>query len=358
MKELEFFAQLDALPPDAKTFWDRESSASFFLSRWWFDTILSAGLNPGDEPTLGLLRGDDGRVCGILPARIIRRRAGPLSWSELHGLTGIYSCYFRPLAELAADAVRLGALLAERMQRLGIVHFDSLDAQWPLLADLERGLARSGFRVARYAHFANWSENLGGRSFDAYIAARDGALREIIRRKGRRLEREGRIRYQIVSTDAELDQGIAIFDAVYARSWKVAEPYPAFQSALMRNACRENVLRLGVCRIDGAPVAVQLWIVWRGRATVLKLAHDEFAKSYSGGSLLTAWMIERLIADDAITAIDFGRGDDAYKRLWTTQRDQRVGLIAAHPRSAAGLTLYLRQRAEGSRLIRWLRRRR
>ena len=356
--DFQSFQRLEEIPVDANAFWDQAASESFFLSRWWFETVLTAGLDPGDRSFIGVLSGADGSPRGIVPGRIVRRRLGPLIAPEFQGLTGMYSCYFRPLLDTGGDAETtgeaLGRSLAEAVGRKAVIHFDALDAEWPALRAFEAGLGEAGFRTERYDHFGNWSEDLGGRSFDDYLRARDGALREIIRRKGRALEREGRINYQVISSADQLEDGLSVYESVYARSWKVPEPYPDFQPLLMRNACREGALRLGICRIDGAPVAVQLWISWNGCGTVLKLAHDEQAKKLSVGSLLTAYMIRHLMEADAVASIDFGRGDDPYKCRWTTQRRQRIGIVAAHPRSASGLAVLARQLAGRWRRKYWL----
>jgi Acetyltransferase (GNAT) domain len=347
--DFQFFERLDDLPDDVNSLWERAASESFFLSRWWFETILGAGLDSGDRPAFGVLRGDEGRPWAIIPGRFVRRPLGPMSASELQSLTGMYACHFRPVmltdGDRDAAAEALGTMLGRALHRGNVIHFDALDAQWPALGAFERGLGKSGRRVARYDHFGNWSEKIGKRSFEAYMRDRDGALREIIRRKGGTLEQQGRISYEIIHRPDRSSDGIAVYEAVYAKSWKEAEPYPAFQPLLMRNACREGALRLGICRVDQTPVAVQLWILWHGSATVLKLAHDRDVDELSVGTLLTAHMIEHLIRDEGAVKLDFGRGDDPYKARWATDRQQRIGLIAANPASVIGLATLARQYA-------------
>ena len=81
----------------------------------------------------------------------------------------------------------------------------------------------------------------------------------------------------------------------------------------------------------------QFWIVEHGRATVLKLAHDEAFKAHSPGTVLTAWTIRHMIEQEHVTELDFGRGDDLYKQGWATNRRQRIGLMLINPRFAGGM---------------------
>ena len=123
---------------------------------------------------------------------------------------------------------------------------------------------------------------------------------------------------------------------MYGRSWKETEPFPSFNVALMRAMAAGGGLRLGVWSIAAQPVAVQFWVVDRGCAVVLKLAHDEAFKVHSPGTVLTALMLRHLLEQEQVAQIDFGRGDDAYKQGWAKQRRQRVGLLLADPFSVAG----------------------
>jgi CelD/BcsL family acetyltransferase involved in cellulose biosynthesis len=97
------------------------------------------------------------------------------------------------------------------------------------------------------------------------------------------------------------------------------------------------MLRLGLYWHDDQPVAAQFWVVDSGRATVLKLAHDEAAKARSPGTVLTALMLRYLLDHEHVDWIDFGRGDDPYKRLWATERRQRIGVVLVNPRHPRGL---------------------
>jgi hypothetical protein len=179
--------------------------------------------------------------------------------------------------------------------------------------------------LLRYEHFGRWSEGLEGLTFDDYLGRRSGTLREVIRRKGKRLLREGGS-FELVEA-SDIERGIAAYESVYARSWKEPEPFPDFQPTLMRKLAAAGWLRLVLCHHEQGVIAAALWVVVGGRATVLKLAHDSNFDRLSPGSLLTAFAIRSLMEQDRITALDFGRGDDSYKQIWTTRRSPHIGVL-------------------------------
>jgi hypothetical protein len=309
----------------------------FFASRLWYDTVLAHALPEQATPLLALC-GEAGMVPLLRPPR------GPL-----RALTTPYSLAFRPLLAPGADAAAVGEALGRALRLGRPVQLDLLDPAAPGLDGFRAGLARAGLQVLAYDHVANWHEPLvPGAGWEAYLAARDPALRTTIGRKTRRAERA--LALEIVTAPGTaLDAALGAYETVRAASWKPFEPFPDFDRHLLAAAAQADVLRLGVLRrqTDSQPVAAQYWIIdsHGTRATVLKLAHAESAKPLSPGTVLTAWMIRQLIEEDGVTELDFGRGDDGYKSLWVGRRRQRIGLILADARHPAGLLAIARQAA-------------
>ena len=308
------------LPPSADALFAAAGQQNLFTSKPWFEAFLAAGLAPGAEPLFLMLDGPR----ALVPCQ--RLAHGDPSVSSL---TSFYSCDFRPLIAAADDAAfELGRSVAKHLSGEAVFGFDSLSTDWPGLGPFLRGLARPGRALLRYAHFGRWWEDVRGRSFDDYLAARDGALREVVRRKAARLERDGAALTMIGpgSSADEVEAGIADYETVYAASWKEAEPFPDFQPTLMRRLAEAGWLRLALLHQSGQPVAAQLWAVVGGTATVLKLAHDQRFDKQSPGTVLTAFAIRTLMTGATIERLDFGRGDDPYKRGWTTRRTPHIGV--------------------------------
>ncbi len=326
---LNCFDSIAALPPSAAALLDQAGRSHLFSSRPWYESFVAAAVYPGERPFFLTLGTDGGDTKALIACR--RCASGD---PAIASLTNFYSCDFRPLIsdqQIAAQtASDLGRAMALRFSGEAVIGFDSLDSTLPILTPFLAGLARPGRALLRYAHFGRWWENIDGRGFAEYLSARDGALREVVRRKGARLARDGAVLSLVDgdSTPEEIAGAIADYETVYANSWKEPEPFADFQPVLMRKLAEIGWLRLAICRLAERPIAAQLWVVVDRSATVLKLAHDRAFDRQSPGSVLTAFAIRTLMERDNIAKIDFGRGDDAYKRSWSTNRTAHIGVLS------------------------------
>jgi hypothetical protein len=336
------FADPDALPPGGAALL---ATAEFFLTPAWWHSMLEAGLPDGAEPRF-LLFARGGRPAALLAMQL---RAGG---RVLESLTNPYTCLYRPLLAPGLDEAALrgiGGAFARYCRAWPSVRLEALAEDTPGLEALLSGARAAGLAVARFDHFGDWHEPVAGLSWEDYFQGRPGELRETLRRKLRRADRDDQVSHEVFTAPEHIEAGIATYEDVYARSWKPLEPYPRFNAALMRHAAAIGALRLGVLRARGRAVAVQLWVVMNGRAAVLKLAHDEAYKTLSPGTVLTALMIRGLLDGEHVDELDFGRGDDAYKRLWTTARRQRIGVLLINPWRPSGAALLARQWLGGLR---------
>jgi hypothetical protein len=307
--------------------------SGFFSTAAWWRTVVAAGVPAGAEAVFAVHGDGDGAVLWPL----LRRADG-----GFEALTNPYTCRYQPAAGERADLHGAGRALARLGRGGGVLRLDALDPDWAGLPAVLAGARAGGMAALRFDHFGNWHEAIAGRDWRGYLAGRPGALRETVRRRLRDAERNPALSFAVLEGAREVEGGIAEYEAVYARSWKEPEPFPDFNAELMRQTAREGTLRLSVLRHAGVAIAVQMWIVHDGIAAVLKLAHDEAHKPLSPGTALTAWTLRRLIEGEGVDGIDFGRGDDPYKQLWTSRRRQRIGVVLAAPWHPRGLAVLLR----------------
>jgi hypothetical protein len=326
---------VDALPASLL------DAAPFQSSVGWWRCVAATALAPDERPLLLLAR-QNGQPAGLLALR-----AGATGAT---GLVTPYTCLFQPLIAPDADLVTIGRAFGQACRTWPVLRLDALDADWPGWPGLLRGFAAAGWRAAWFDSFGNWHsrpEDGAALGWEAYLTARPGALRQTVRRKLVRAERDPAQSFTLARTRHDLVTALPAYETVYRRSWKTPEPYPAFGPALLAEAAAAGVLRLGVLRQDDQPIAAQYWIVearpdGEPTASVLKLAHDTAARALSPGTVLTAWMIRGLL-EEGVTALDFGRGDDPYKQLWVSGRRQRRGLILAQPWRPQGAAALARQ---------------
>ncbi len=307
-----------------------------FSTPAWFRAVLAYAMPPDAAP-LFLLAEQAGHPLGLLA---LKRRG-----RAIESLTTPYSCAFAPCFAVGlSDAQRrdVGGALARACRAWPVTRLDALDLADPRVEALVAGARAAGLAVCRFDHFGNWHEAVAGLSWADYLAGRPGSLRSTIGRKTAAATRAG-ASLMVIRDGAGLDAGIAAYEDIYARSWKQPEPFPRFNAGLMRALAPLGQLRLGLMQVGGEPVAAQIWLVAEGIATVVKLAHDAAFQATSPGTVLTAHMIRHLLEEGYVREIDFGRGDDPYKRDWASARRQRSGLLLVNPRHPAGLAVLARQ---------------
>jgi hypothetical protein len=335
-----------ALPAEAAALFPAQP-ASFYDLAAWYEVFARDAVDPGSEPRL-IVTSDGGAGLALL-----RQRDG--TWRSL---ANYYSCEHAVLGASPADAAAtMRELVTEmlyarpRCGRLELRALDPLDPRFPALVSALRG---ASFAVETWCEFGTWYEATAGMSFADYVAARPSSLVNTWRRKAAKAQKQHRLDYLFAARPDEIEAAIADYEAIYAASWKGSEPYPRFIPNLVRRGAALGAVRLGVMRVDGAPAAAQIWICWQGRASIYKLAHDARFDALSPGTILTMKMMERALDIDRVGEVDFGRGDDPYKKLFLPRRRERWAIDAMNPRTLRGLVGAGRQIA--ARLARPLRR--
>ena len=294
---------LRALPADAQ-------AAPFDRIEWWRALAVYCGL----DPLIAVAR--DGEDLALLP---LAREDG-----KLVSLANWYTFRWRPL--LAGDGAprlleALSRDLAGRAHRLILTGLPDEDGS---ASAIERAFSASGWLVRRDWSDVNHILPVKGRSWEEYHAGLPGKLRTTLKRKSSKLACRVLDRF-----DAD---AWAAYESIYARSWKPQEGSPAFLRAFAEAEGAAGRLRLAVARThDGKPVAAQMWTVEGSTAFIHKLAHREDASALSPGSVLSAVLFRHVIDMDKVSLIDFGTGDDAYKRDWMEQVRPRWRLDLMRP---------------------------
>ncbi|WP_082456349.1 GNAT family N-acetyltransferase [Novosphingobium sp. Leaf2] len=306
LKEVQSDAALAALLSDA------QQHAPFDRLAWWQGLAAHCRM----DPMLAVSRTPGG--IAVLP---LAGRSGHLT-----ALANWYTFRFRPIVT-DPHALRLLARdLAGRAHRITLHGLPDEDAS---ASTLEAAFRAAGWLVRRSVCDTNRILAVAGRSYDDYLTARPGKLRTTLKRKS------GKVVTRILTRfDAD---AWAQYEAIYAESWKPEEGSPDFLRAFARAEGDAGRLRLALAQ-DGADpkgpaIAAQMWTVEGGTAFIHKLAHREAAKPLSPGSVLTAALMRHVIETDGVDLVDFGTGDDPYKRDWMEGERARYRLDMFRPRN-------------------------
>jgi len=258
----------------------------------------------------------DGNARAVLP---LKQGA-----DRLEALGNWYSFTVKPLLTKDAMGPALLRAIAHdlkcRAWRVTLAPLPDEDGSALLLQEAFRS---AGWQVRRKPCDVNHVLAVGGRSYAEYLAGRPGQVRTTLKRKAGKVE---------VRLHRSFDAAAwADYEAVYAASWKPQEGSPAFLRAFAEAEGKAGRLRLAVAHAEGRPVAAQLWTVEGSTAFIHKLAHIEGAKPLSPGTTLSAALFEEVIDRDKVSLVDFGTGDDAYKRDWMESVRPRYRLDCLDP---------------------------
>jgi len=310
---IDYHADLKEVQSDAllSTLLSAQSQAApFDRLEWWQGLARHCGL----VPLLAVARDGDG--CAVLP---LQGKDG-----QLGALANWYSFRFRPVVSPQGDeAALLTALAADLARRAHRITLSGLPDEDGSATLLEQAFRKAGWIVIREVCDSNHVLPLAGRSYDEFLAGRPGKLRTTLKRK------TGKVETQIL-TSFDSDAW-ASYESIYAESWKPSEGSPEFLRAFAEAEGAAGRLRLGIASADGQAVAAQMWTVEGGTAFIHKLAHREAAKPLSPGSVLSAALFRHVIDIDRVALVDFGTGDDPYKRDWMEEMRPRYRLDMLRP---------------------------
>lgn len=280
-----------------------------FAGPEWFALLGKTGAHP----LIALAA--EGAETLALP--LVRTAAG------LEELTNWYAFTWAPLATGTVNEGMLTTLACDLAGRAGRVVLTKLPDEDGTATRLERAFRKAGWFVLRSPCDVNHILPVAGRPFADYLAARPGPLRTTLKRKAKKVEIEILSEFQ--------ENAWSFYESIYAESWKPEESDPTLLRAFAEAEGAAGRLRLGLARHQGRPIAAQLWTVEDGTAYIHKLAHLESAKPLSAGSTLTAALFEQVIDRDRVEWVDFGTGDDPYKRDWMEQVRPRYRLTCWRP---------------------------
>ncbi|MBT8135935.1 MAG: GNAT family N-acetyltransferase [Gammaproteobacteria bacterium] len=324
------YESFESLRGDLRHRLSLHGGASFFRSLEWFECLANNGM---ENPALRIYVTSGTDLCALF----CHQRQ-----TTLQGLSNFYTVDYGPCGNNNGLHEIFEFIAAER-PRWSVLDFRYLHDDDS--AALQTAARRSGYRVYPWPQYENWYLETGGEDFDSYYRQRSSQLRNTVERKARKTAREHDLRLEIYPRGGiSIEQALAHFQAVYAASWKDAEPFEQFIPSLLRLCDAHEIGRIGMATVDRKPAAAQFWIKDGERSYIYKLAYDEQFGELSVGSILSRAMFAHALDSDNVTEIDYGVGDESYKRDWMSGSRKLGGLVACDTGTLRGLLRSLRER--------------
>lgn len=308
------------------------AAAPFDRTEWWERMRRYCDA----DPLYVLARGQDGLALFALQPQ----------GDALGALTNWYTFRWRPLVTPGVNPMPMYEAVARDLARLTWrVTLSALPEEDGTSSCLTRAFRGAGWITRCVSADSNHILRVAGRSYEDYSTGLPGTLRSTLRRKSGKVSCTVHLRFD--------ERVWADYEAIYKDSWKPEEGSPDFLRAFATAEGTAGRLRLGIATVDGEPVAAQLWTVENGTAYIHKLAYRESARAASPGTVLSAALFAHVIDQDKVELIDFGTGNDGYKRDWMEDVRPRYQLEAMR-RSSPRTWLHLAAKA-GRRLNRMAR---
>ncbi len=223
-----------------------------------------------------------------------------------------------------------------------LIDINFLDKESKIYTSLTSALNNSGMSIRHYDYRPNLYEDVSSTTFKDFVASRPSMVKKTYMRKARKLDKTGTMRFSLIDNNTDLNNEIADYKDVLSRSWKEEELFPNHDAGVIQAAAKSGALRLGFLYVEDKPVAVQIWLVSSGRATIYKLHYDLSFKQESVGAILMLRMFEHMIDVEHINEVDFGIGDEAAKSFWLRNQRPLCGIVAFNSKSLAGQISLLR----------------
>lgn len=263
-------------------------------------------------------------------------------FSQYTSLISFYANSIRPLYFCAEQHNELFSTLLRTIQqqknwhqlRLGPINEGE---------DLHQAVKATVPLTSEYARSKNWY-NRAVSDFEAFYQSRPSQLRNTIARRQKKLTKTHQWSIEYVTDEKSFQQLFSAYQTIYTNSWKQPEYSLEFIRSVCLSALANQQLRMAVLFVDEQPAAAQIWFLAHGKVSIFKLAYDDNYKSFSVGSILSYSMFKAVIEQDKIQEIEYGTGDEAYKRDWMSQSRQRITVDIYNAHTLRGRLLYVFKR--------------
>lgn len=315
--------------PDTYLAGSHNENVSLFGKPGWFDLLQKHIVKNDEQMIYYCVVNDNETIDAIFP--LIKSSKGTNSQYLLKSLANFYTMEYEPYfikkTRNSNKAIKAFVkYLATEEPDWYLLEFFPIEAEKLNNIYLRKELSKY-FKISCSLCHKNWIYRTNGESFKEYVAFSPSRIKNI-RRKERQLVKNHDVKFMIWTDGTDIEKSIQDYFTIYNSSWKDEEQYPDFIPDLIQLCVSEKVLRLGFLYVDDVPTAVQFNIFHTNVTLIYKLGYNEEYKHLSVGAILSFKMMEYAFDKDKSAEIDYGCGDDEYKKEWMNNCKEKITLSA------------------------------
>jgi len=145
-------------------------------------------------------------------------------------------------------------------------------------------------------------------------------IRREFKRKHKRLAGLGDLKLEIFTDIEQINKHLGILFDLYAKSWKGREKKTEFYYKLAEVFSKGDNLFLFTLFLNNKPIGYLYTIKIDNTLYCIKTTYDSSYAAFAPGVVLTYKSIEHMHNHDDVREFDIGRGEERYKKDWSTSR--------------------------------------
>jgi CelD/BcsL family acetyltransferase involved in cellulose biosynthesis len=222
-----------------------------------------------------------------------------------------------------------------------VIDLDSIPEEENSFDVLEKVIKQIGFKQRNYFCFNDWVLDEIDYSGEEYMKRRAKNLKKELRRRKRRLQERGNLRFEYQTSNTMFDYYISLYKEVRRKSWKNPEMDIAFLKDYRNFAMNRGWLRFATLFCGGSPIVCHLRLVHNNIIYFMESVYDLDFKRFSPTTILRSNLMKYVIDRERAQVIHTIRGDESYKREWTPIQRKRKGVTIFNTNSKGSLLAFV-----------------
>jgi hypothetical protein len=288
---------------DNKLRWEPLFVIPTWLQTWWDEL--------GSEFNLELLAiYKDNRIIGIAPLKVKEKISSIIGSSDV-------SDYVDFIVLSGQEDIFCSCLL-EYLSKKDISYLDlyHVRPESTIFRFLIKEAEKQGCKVSCHQDDVSLELNLPT-CWDDYLTYLSGKQRHEIRRKMRRIQEAGSIKYHTINGVDQINNFMPTFFWMFSESRADKKRFltisrESFFRTMIANMAREGYLKMGLLELNNKPVALVLYFDYNNKIYLYNSGYDPHYKSLSVGLITKLFCIKDSIEKNKVI-FDFLKGNEDYK---------------------------------------------